>query len=222
MSAAPDKRISILISGRGSNMEAFLAAQQEQSLSGSVVRVISNRPSAAGLQTAKAHGVPTAIVDHTQFDSRESFDEALANVVAQDRPDAVVLAGFMRILTPIFINRFAGKLLNIHPSLLPKYPGLNTHKRAIESGDSEGGVTVHYVTNELDGGPPILQVRVPIHQGDTEVTLAARTLEYEHKIFPKAVNWHLEGRLYQHVDGAVLDGKKLSKCGAQWSSAECV
>ena len=222
MSAASNKRISILISGRGSNMEAFLAAQQQRSLSGNVVRVISNRPSAAGLQTAKAHGIPTAIVDHTLFDSRESFDEALANVVAEDQPDAVVLAGFMRILTPIFINRFAGKLLNIHPSLLPKYPGLNTHKRAIENGDSEGGATVHYVTNELDGGPPILQARVPIRQNDTDVTLAARILEYEHKIFPEAVNWHLEGRLYQHAEGAVLDGKKLSTTGAQWSSAECI
>ena len=216
MSSTPEKRISILISGRGSNMEAFINAERHSSLSGRVVRVISNRPEAAGLATASKAEVATTVVDHTSYESREAFDTALVEAVNQDNPDVVVLAGFMRILTPVFIDAFLGKLVNIHPSLLPKYPGLNTHQRAIDNGDKEAGATVHYVTNELDGGPPILQVTVPIETGDDAASLAARILAFEHIIFPEAVNWHLQERLVQEVDGAYLDGNKLPSTGTLW------
>ncbi len=216
MSSTPEKRISILISGRGSNMGAFLNAERHGALSGRVVRVISNRPEAAGLATASKAEVATTVVDHTAYESREAFDTALVEAVNQDNPDVVVLAGFMRILTPVFIDAFLGKLVNIHPSLLPKYPGLNTHQRAIDNGDKEAGATVHYVTNELDGGPPILQVTVPIETGDDAASLAARILAFEHIIFPEAVNWHLQERLVQEVDGAYLDGNKLPSTGTLW------
>jgi phosphoribosylglycinamide formyltransferase-1 len=197
-------------------MEAFLNAERHGALSGRVVRVISNRPEAAGLATASKAEVATTVVDHTSYESREAFDTALVEAVNQDNPDVVVLAGFMRILTPVFIDAFLGKLVNIHPSLLPKYPGLNTHQRAIDNGDKEAGATVHYVTNELDGGPPILQVTVPIETGDDAASLAARILAFEHIIFPEAVNWHLQERLVQEVDGAYLDGNKLSSSGTLW------
>ena len=216
MSSTPEKRISILISGRGSNMEAFLKAAQSGTLSGRVVRVISNRPEAPGLATASEANIATTVVDHTMFESREAFDAALVDAVSQDSPDVVVLAGFMRILTPVFIDAFLGKLVNVHPSLLPNYPGLNTHQRAIDNGDKEAGATVHYVTNELDGGPPILQVSVPIEPGDDAASLAARILGFEHIIFPEAVNWHLQSRLIQKADGAYLDGKKLPATGTLW------
>jgi phosphoribosylglycinamide formyltransferase-1 len=197
-------------------MEAFLNAERHGALSGRVVRVISNRPEAAGLATASKAEVATTVVDHTSYESREAFDTALVQAVNQDNPDVVVLAGFMRILTPVFIDAFLGKLVNIHPSLLPKYPGLNTHQRAIDNGDKEAGATVHYVTNELDGGPPILQVTVPIETGDDAASLAARILAFEHIIFPEAVNWHLQERLVQEVDGAYLDGNKLPSTGTLW------
>jgi phosphoribosylglycinamide formyltransferase-1 len=216
LSSISEKRISILISGRGSNMEAFLKAERRGALSGRVVRVISNRPDAAGLVTASDAGVATTVVDHKLYESREAFDAALAEAVRQDNPDVVVLAGFMRILTSVFIDAFVGKLVNVHPSLLPNYPGLNTHQRAIDNGDKEAGATVHYVTNELDGGPPILQVSVPIESGDDAVSLAARILDFEHVIFPEAVNWHLQGRLVHEADGAYLDGKKLPPTGTLW------
>ena len=172
MSAASNKRISILISGRGSNMEAFLAAQQQRSLSGNVVRVISNRPSAAGLQTAKAHGIPTAIVDHTLFDSRESFDEALANVVADDQPDAVVLAGFMRILDHSVTSSLP--IINSHPALLPLFPGAHAVRDALAAGATETGTTIHWVDAGVDTGKVIAQERVEILPGDTEESLHER------------------------------------------------
>ena len=198
-------------------MASFLSASQRGDLAGVVTRVISNRPEAKGLDIAARAGVQTAVVDHRQFDSRESFDTALAETVGADDPDVVVLAGFMRILTPIFIDQFSGKLMNIHPSLLPKYPGLNTHQRAIDNGDNEAGATVHYVTNELDGGPSVLQARVPIDTSDDATTLAAKTIVFEHIIFPEAVNWHLQGRLSQHPDGAYLDGERLPASGVLWT-----
>ena len=197
-------------------MEAFLNAERRGTLNGHVVRVISNRPEAAGLGTASEANIATTVVDHTLYESRESFDAALVDAVKQDDPDVVVLAGFMRILTPVFIDAFLGKLVNIHPSLLPKYPGLNTHQRAIDNGDKEAGATVHYVTNELDGGPPILQVSIPIERDDDAASLAARILKLEHVIFPEAVNWHLQGRLVQEADGAYLDGEKLPPSGTLW------
>ncbi len=210
------KNIVILISGRGSNMEVFLDAATSGALAGNIVRVISNRPDAQGIIIARNRGIATTVIDHQQFAAREAFDAALADEVAANNPDIVVLAGFMRILTPVFINRFLGKLVNIHPSLLPKYAGLNTHQRAIDAGEKEAGATVHYVTNELDGGPAILQARVNIANTDDAQTLACKVLEVEHLIFPEAVNWHLQGRVVHADQGAQLDGELLPPTGAQW------
>ena len=211
------KNIVVLISGRGSNREVLLEASDRGLIAGNIVCVISNRPNAQGIVTARQRGIATAVIDHQDFDTREAFDAALAQEVAAVDPDVVVLAGFMRILTPIFIDRFLGKLVNIHPSLLPKYTGLNTHQRAIDAGDAEAGATVHYVTNELDGGPAILQACVPITDDDTADTLASKVLAVEHLIFPEAVNWHLQGRVIHADDGAYLDGELLPPSGAQWT-----
>ena len=198
-------------------MEVFLEASDRGLIAGNIVCVISNRPNAQGIVTARKRGIATAVIDHQDFNTREAFDAALAQEVAAVDPDVVVLAGFMRILTPIFIDRFLGKLVNIHPSLLPKYTGLNTHQRAIDAGDAEAGATVHYVTNELDGGPAILQACVPITDDDTADTLASKVLAVEHLIFPEAVNWHLQGRVIHADDGAYLDGELLPPSGAQWT-----
>lgn len=197
-------------------MEVFLDAATSGALAGNIVRVISNRPDAQGIIIARNRGIATTVIDHQQFAAREAFDAALADEVAANNPDIVVLAGFMRILTPVFINRFLGKLVNIHPSLLPKYAGLHTHQRAIDAGDKEAGATVHYVTNELDGGPAILQARVNIANTDDAQTLACKVLEVEHLIFPEAVNWHLQGRVVHADQGAQLDGELLPPTGAQW------
>ena len=216
-STKPTKNVVILISGRGSNMEVFLEASSKGLLNGTIVRVISNRPDAQGIVTANKRGIATAVIDHKKFETREAFDAALAEEVASAQPDVIVLAGFMRILTPVFIDKFLGKLVNIHPSLLPKYTGLNTHQRAIDAGDSEAGATVHYVTNELDGGPAILQARVTIEEIDTAESLASKVLAVEHRIFPEAVNWHLQGRVMHEENGAYLDGKLLPPSGATWN-----
>ena len=197
-------------------MEVFLDAATSGALAGNIVRVISNRPDAQGIIIARNRGIATTVIDHQQFAAREAFDAALADEVAANNPDIVVLAGFMRILTPVFINRFLGKLVNIHPSLLPKYAGLHTHQRAIDAGEKEAGATVHYVTNELDGGPAILQARVNIANTDDAQTLACKVLEVEHLIFPEAVNWHLQGRVVHADQGAQLDGELLPPTGAQW------
>ena len=215
-STKPTKNVVILISGRGSNMEVFLEASSQGLRNGTIVRVISNRPDAQGIVTANKRGIATAVIDHKKFETREAFDAALAEEVASAEPDVIVLAGFMRILTPVFIDRFLGKLVNIHPSLLPKYTGLNTHQRAIDAGDSEAGATVHYVTNELDGGPAILQARVSVEATDTAESLASKVLTVEHRIFPEAVNWHLQGRVMHAEHGAYLDGKLLPPSGATW------
>lgn len=197
-------------------MEAFLAARETGSLDADIALVASNRPNALGLQTASAAGITTAVIDHQLFESREHFDLALGDRVASVAPDLVVLAGFMRVLTPVFVYRFADRLMNIHPSLLPKYPGLNTHQRAIDAGDSMTGATVHYVNGELDGGPAIVQARIPIHTDDNADDLAARILPKEHQIFPLAAQWHLSGRL-KLLDGkAVLDGEVLPASGFDW------
>lgn len=198
------KRIVILISGRGSNMQALLGA----ALPGRVVAVISNRPDAGGLALARDAGVVTAVVDHKAFPDRESFDLALAERVAGFEPDLVVLAGFMRVLTTAFIQRFADRLINIHPSLLPSFPGLHTHRRALEAGVRVHGCTVHFVRPEVDAGPIIIQAVVPVLPDDDESALAKRVLEQEHRIFPQAVAWFLEGRLAMGPGGRV----KLSGC----------
>ena len=208
--------LAILISGRGSNMQAFIDACASGRLNATISVVISNRPDAAGLQRAAEAGIDTCCVDHRKYASREAFDRALVEHLAGYRVDLVILAGFMRILTPVFINAFSGRLLNIHPSLLPLYPGLHTHQRALDAGDQEAGVTVHFVTQELDGGPPVLQARVPIIAGDTEDSLAARVLLQEHVIYPLAALWHLQGRLRLEGARAYLDGEPIPDTGIQY------
>ena len=186
-----DKSIVILISGRGSNMEALLDAR----LPARVAAVISNNPQARGLGTAQARGIATAVVDHRAFPDRTAFDAALAGEIDPHRPDLVVLAGFMRILTEPFIARYRGRLINIHPSLLPTFTGLHTHRRALAAGVRIHGCTVHFVVPEVDSGPIIAQAAVPVLPGDTEEQLAARVLAEEHRIYPQAVRWFIEGKL---------------------------
>lgn len=194
------KKVVILISGRGSNMEAIVRAQ----IAGAqIAAVISNRPDAAGLGFAAAHGIAAQIVDHKDYPSREAFDAALAATIDAHEPDLVVLAGFMRVLTDGFVSHYAGRLLNIHPSLLPSFPGLHTHRRALEAGVRVHGTTVHFVTPTLDCGPIVIQAVVPVLPGDDEAALAARVLEQEHRIYPQAVRWFVEGRLSLGADGRV-------------------
>jgi phosphoribosylglycinamide formyltransferase-1 len=178
-----------LISGRGSNMQALLDAGIP------LAAVISNRADAQGLAVAAARGVPAKVVEHRAFPSREAFDAALAKEIDRFNPRLVVLAGFMRVLTPGFVERYAGRLLNIHPSLLPAFPGLETHARALAASVKQHGCTVHFVTAELDHGPIVIQAQVPVHAGDTPDTLAARVLRQEHVIYPRAVRWFLEDKL---------------------------
>ncbi|NWK45348.1 phosphoribosylglycinamide formyltransferase [Ralstonia pickettii] len=189
------KNIVILISGRGSNMEAIVRACQAEGWSGRIAAVISNRPEAAGLKFAASHGIATAVVDHKAFPDRDSFDAALAQVIDSFSPDLVVLAGFMRILTAGFVTRYAGRMLNIHPSLLPCFPGLHTHEAALAMGVKVHGATVHFVTADLDHGPIVLQAIIDVRQGDTPDSLAGRLLAQEHTIYPRAVRWFVEGRL---------------------------
>jgi phosphoribosylglycinamide formyltransferase 1 len=197
------KRIVVLISGRGSNMEALLKAP----LPGTIAAVISNNPDARGLGIAANYGVPISAIDHRGYAARADFDAALALEIEKHAPHVIALAGFMRVLTPRFIQRFEGRLLNIHPSLLPAFPGLHTHRRALEAGVRIHGCTVHYVTPELDGGPILAQAAVPVLAADTEDALAARVLTEEHRIYPQAVRWLCEGRVRVQTDGRVyIDG----------------
>ncbi len=216
MSAQEQPRLAVLISGRGSNLQAFIAACDRGDLAAQISLVISNNPTAAGLQRASEAGLATRCINHRDYSSREAFDEALVDELRANAIDLVILAGFMRILTPVFIEPYRGRLLNIHPSLLPKYPGLHTHQRALDAGDSEAGATVHFVTAELDGGPPVLQARVPILQGDTADSVAARVAEQEHIIYPLAARWLAQGRLALTDSGATLDGKLLPATGVQY------
>ncbi len=196
------KNIVILISGRGSNMEAIVQACASEGWPARVAAVISNRPDAAGLRYAQARGIATAVVDHKRYAEREVFDAELAQVVQGFAPDVLVLAGFMRILTPAFVQQFDGRMVNVHPSLLPAFPGLATHQRAIEAGCKVAGATVHFVTPELDHGPIIAQATVPVLPGDTEETLSARVLAREHILYPRAVRWLVQDRL--RVEGGVV------------------
>ena len=189
------KNIVILISGRGSNMEAIVRAQRAEAWPARIAAVISNRPDAKGLEFAAAHGIPTAVVDHKAHASREAFDAALQATIDGFAPDLVVLAGFMRILTSGFVAHYAGRMLNIHPSLLPAFPGLHTHRQALAAGVLEHGATVHFVTAELDHGPSVLQARIDVRAGDTEATLAERLLAQEHRIYPQAVRLFVEDRV---------------------------
>ena len=206
--------IVVLISGRGSNMRALVEHSRAQISAYEVVRVLSDKPSAAGLALARDLGVAPAAVPASGGASgspsgRAEYDRGLAAAIDECAPALIVLAGFMRILSPEFVNRYTGRILNIHPSLLPKYPGLHTHRAVLAAGDPIHGATVHFVTAELDGGPPIVQAMVPVRPDDDETTLAARVQAEEHRIYPLAVGWCCEGRLRCREGRAWLDGKAL-------------
>ena len=189
------KTLVILISGRGSNMQALVEACAAENWNARIAAVLSNRADAAGLAWARGRGIVTGVVDHTAYADRAAFDAALAEVIDAQAPDLLLLAGFMRVLTPAFVRRYAGRLLNIHPSLLPAFAGLHTHRRAIEAGCKASGATVHFVSAEVDGGPIVAQAVVPVLPGDTEATLAARVLEREHLLYPRVVRWAVDGLL---------------------------
>lgn len=194
-----EKNIVVLISGRGSNMEAIVRACRQEAWPARVAAVISNRPDAAGLAFARAQGIDAVGLDHRAHGSREAFDAALMQAIDAHAPDVVVLAGFMHILTPAFCAHYADRLLNIHPSLLPAFPGLHTHERALAAGCRLAGASVHLVTAELDHGPIVAQAMVPVLDGDSAEQLAARVLALEHRMYPRAVRWFVEGRL--QIDG---------------------
>lgn len=206
-------RFAVLISGNGSNLQALIDACQAGRIQGELVGVVSNRADAFGLERAKAAGIATQVLSNQAFADRESYDAALIQALESWNPDLLVMAGFMRILTPGFVQHFAGRMLNIHPSLLPKYQGVKTHARAIAAGDTVHGASVHFVTEELDGGPVVLQARVPIFPDDDEVTLAERVLSQEHQIYPLVVNWFCQGRLTMVGTQACLDGQPLPARG---------
>ena len=203
--------VVVLISGRGSNLQALLDASAADAAPFAVCAVISNRPGAAGLERARRAGVPAEVVDHRALRAPGAFDAALRATIERHSPGLVALAGFMRILGPAFVGRYHGRILNIHPSLLPEFRGLDTHRRALQAGVSEHGASVHFVTEELDGGPIVVQARVPVLPDDDPETLAARVLEQEHRIYPLAVRWFADGRLRLEPDGAWLDGRRLDR-----------
>jgi phosphoribosylglycinamide formyltransferase 1 len=205
---APRCRVVVLISGRGSNLQAVINAVRAGELPIEICAVISNRAQAPGLHNARAAGITTAILDHRDFTDRASFDDALAARIDCHRPNLVVLAGFMRILGAAFIDHYAGRLINIHPSLLPAFPGLHTHERALATGVKQHGATVHFVTHEVDGGPAIIQASVPVLPGDTPQSLAKRVLKEEHRIYPIAIRWFAEGRLSTRDGMALLNEQK--------------
>ena len=207
------QRIVVLISGSGTNLQAIIDACKDAAYPGKVVGVISNKADAYGLIRAENAEINTKTVSHKAFNSRESYDKALISAIDEYNADLVVLAGFMRILTPAFVQHYQGRLLNIHPSLLPKYQGLNTHQRAIDAGDTVHGVSVHFVTEELDGGPVILQAKVPVFEGDSAEELASRVHEQEHRIYPLVIKWFCNNRLTMNGEKAVLDGQILPETG---------
>jgi phosphoribosylglycinamide formyltransferase-1 len=217
-SEAEKPRIVILISGAGSNMVAIADAVKAEDIDAEIVGVISNRPNAGGLEKAQAMDIHTDLIDHTLYASRDEFDHALIRMMEDLKPDLVVLAGFMRILTADFTRYYEGHLLNIHPSLLPKYQGLDTHQRALDAGDDLHGVTVHFVTEELDGGPNAIQAIVPILDIDNAQQLQQRVQKQEHVIYPIAVKWFCEGRLSMKGTKALLDSKVLPDTGIQLKS----
>jgi phosphoribosylglycinamide formyltransferase-1 len=212
------KKIVILISGRGTNMEAIVNACRREGWAARVCAVISNRPGAPGLAFAAAQGIASVVVDHTLHDTRTAFDAALGEAIgaaAGGEPDLIVLAGFLRVLTPAFVERYAGRMLNVHPSLLPLFPGLHTHRQALDAGVRLHGSSVHFVTSQLDHGPLVAQAAVPVLAGDDEAALAARVLTVEHIIYPRAVRWFIEDRL------TVANGKvMLTPAEPQWFFAE--
>ena len=205
--------VVVLLSGTGSNLQALIDSCAVKDSPARIRAVISNRADAYGLQRAKDAGIDTRVLDHTAFEGREAFDAALIDVIDTFNPQLVVLAGFMRILSAGFVRHYQGRLLNIHPSLLPKYKGLHTHQRALEAGDSEHGCSVHFVTEELDGGPLVVQAIIAVESDDSPQSLAQRVHAQEHQIYPLAVRWFAEGRLSLDEQGALLDGQLLAASG---------
>ncbi len=201
----------VLVSGAGSNLQAIIDATKNGQLNAKIKAVISNRVTAKGLDRAAREDITTHVIDHKQYLSREAFDRALMQVIDESKPDLVILAGFMRILTDGFIDHYPRRLLNIHPSLLPKYKGLNTHQQALDNSDAIHGASVHYVDHELDGGPVVIQAEVPVLEGDDANTLAERVLLEEHKIYPLAIKLHLDGRIGFNNNQLLLDGQPLLK-----------
>lgn len=210
------KRIVVLISGSGSNLQAIIDAIQVDRINGEIQAVISNRPGVLGLERAQKANIPTELLDHKDFESREAFDSAMMTLIDGYQPDLVVLAGFMRILTGEFVRHYQGRLLNIHPSLLPKYKGLHTHQRAIEAGDAEHGCTVHFVTEELDGGPLAVQGAVSIDKEDTAESLQQKVHKVEHQIYPLAVELFCAERLAWTPEGVVMDNAPLAETGYRY------
>ncbi|MDX1803608.1 MAG: phosphoribosylglycinamide formyltransferase [Alcanivorax sp.] len=206
-------RLVVLISGSGTNLQAIIDASDKGELDAETVLVLSNRADAPGLQRAEQAGIATASLDHRAYHSREAFDQAMIEIIDAQQPDTVVLAGFMRILSPLFVRHYAGRLINIHPSLLPRYRGLNTHARALEAGDHEHGCSVHFVTEELDGGPLIAQASIPIAANDTVESLSKRVQQREHQLYPQVLQWRAQQRLQLTDTGVILDGKPLPKQG---------
>jgi phosphoribosylglycinamide formyltransferase 1 len=214
MTATTDNKplpVVILISGGGSNLQAIIDAIDAGDLHADIRAVISNRAEAHGLERARKHGIATLVVNHRDYPDREQFDRALQKSIDRFQPRLLILAGFMRILTPAFVQHYQGRMINIHPSLLPRYTGLNTHQRAIDAGDTEHGVSIHFVTNELDGGPVISQARVPVLPDDDAETLARRVLDQEHILYPQTLEWYCRGQLQQVGNAVYLDGKRLDK-----------
>ncbi|CRM15839.1 MULTISPECIES: phosphoribosylglycinamide formyltransferase [unclassified Pseudomonas] len=205
--------VVVLLSGTGSNLQALIDSTRTGDSPVRIAAVISNRSDAYGLQRARDAGIETRSLDHKAFEGREAFDSALVELIDAFNPQLVVLAGFMRILSPGFVRHYEGRLLNIHPSLLPKYKGMHTHQRALDAGDSEHGCSVHFVTEELDGGPLVVQAVVPVESDDSAQTLAQRVHTQEHRIYPLAVRWFAEGRLILGDQGALLDGQLLAASG---------
>lgn len=207
--------VVVLLSGTGSNLQALIDSDDVKASPATLRAVISNRADAPGLQRAKNAGIDTRVLDHTAFEGREAFDAALIDIIDTFNPHLVVLAGFMRILSADFVRHYQGRLLNIHPSLLPKYKGLHTHQRALEAQDREHGCSVHFVTEELDGGPLVVQAVIPVEPEDTPSSLAQRVHAQEHRIYPLAVRWFAEDRLSLDEQGALLDGQLLPASGHQ-------
>ncbi|WP_339416686.1 MULTISPECIES: phosphoribosylglycinamide formyltransferase [unclassified Pseudomonas] len=205
--------VVVLLSGTGSNLQALIDSTRTGDSTVRIAAVISNRSDAYGLQRARDAGIDTRALDHTAFEGREAFDSALIELIDAFNPKLVVLAGFMRILSADFVRHYEGRLLNIHPSLLPKYKGMHTHQRALDAGDSEHGCSVHFVTEELDGGPLVVQAVVPVESDDSAQSLAQRVHTQEHRIYPLAVRWFAEGRLILGDQGALLDGQLLAASG---------
>ncbi|WP_207062036.1 phosphoribosylglycinamide formyltransferase [Motiliproteus sp. SC1-56] len=212
--------IVVLISGSGTNLQAIIDAVRSGDIPARISLVLSNRPEVKGLERARQAGIETKVLDHTEFTSREAFDAEMIRQIDRQQPDLVVLAGFMRILTGDFVRRYEGRMINIHPSLLPKYRGLHTHQRALDAGEPEHGVTVHFVTEELDGGPNIIQAVVPVQPDDTAETLAQRVQVHEHLIYPLAVKWFTEGRIRLTQGEVTLDGTPLPPGGCLLDSRD--